>query len=40
MSNVLIDLNDDGKYEVADPILSAWLKYEFDKKGVYPFRSL
>lgn len=40
MDNVLIDLNDDGKYDIADSILRAWLKNEFAKHGVYPFRSL
>lgn len=38
-NKILIQLKE-GKYEIVDSIFKAWLKNEFDKKGVYPFRSI
>ncbi|MBQ2636811.1 MAG: ATP-binding protein [Methanobrevibacter sp.] len=39
INEVLIELNDEKKYQISDPILSSWLKSEYNKKGVYPYRS-
>lgn len=39
IDEVLIELNNERKYMITDPILTAWLKSEYDKKGIYPFRS-
>ena len=39
IDEVLIELNDKRKYMISDQILGAWLKSEYDKKGIYPFRS-
>ncbi len=36
---VLIEL-EDGKYKIVDSILKAWLKNEYAKKGVFPFRTI
>ena len=30
---------DDGKYKISDSIFRSWLKSEFERKGVYPYRS-
>ena len=30
----------DGLYNISDPILKAWLKKEYEEKGVFPFRSI
>ncbi|OEC84356.1 MULTISPECIES: AAA family ATPase [Methanobacterium] len=35
----LIELNEVG-YDIAEPILKAWLKKEYEEKGVFPFRSV
>ncbi|MDO5860852.1 MAG: ATP-binding protein, partial [Methanobrevibacter sp.] len=34
----LIEINDERKYQIVDPILRLWLKNEYDTKGVYPYR--
>lgn len=34
----LIELNEEGLYQIADFILQAWLNSEFTKKGVYPYK--
>ena len=34
----LIELNDEGKYQISDSILKLWLESEYNAKGVYPFR--
>lgn len=47
LSNYLNNLQNQGllklennKYELAEPMLSRWLKVEYDKKGIYPYRRL
>lgn len=40
IDEVLIELNEDRKYMISDSILAVWLKSEYDKKGIYPFRSI
>jgi Mn-dependent DtxR family transcriptional regulator len=34
----LIEINDNGKYQIVDSILRTWLKNEYEKNGVYPHR--
>lgn len=36
----LIEINDERKYKIVDSILRLWLKNEYDKKGVYPYRTI
>ena len=35
----LIDFND-GLYEISEPMLALWLKLEYEKKGIYPYRRI
>ncbi|MDR0912590.1 MAG: ATP-binding protein [Methanobrevibacter sp.] len=32
-------VNDSGKYEIYEPIFKLWLKHEYEKNGVFPFKS-
>ena len=36
----LIENIDTGVYSISEPILKAWLKKEYDEKGVYPYRTI
>lgn len=32
--------SENGEYKITEPIFKAWLKKEYDEKGVFPFRSI
>ena len=34
----LVEITDNGKYQIVDSILGTWLKNEYENKGVYPYR--
>ncbi len=38
--NVLIEINENGKYKIVDPILKDWLNSSYQKNGVYPYKTL
>jgi len=40
LQNVDLIIGDMGLYSISEPILKAWLKQEYETKGVFPFRAV
>jgi len=40
LQNLGLTESKNGVYKISEPILKAWLKKEYEEKGVFPFRSI